>query len=178
MSAFRRARRCHGSGRCNDCARRGANFTIRQYSVTIRQYSVTIRQYSVRARGGGTADRQFARAISGGVQPHRCRSAGALAFLPLKRIPLARAGDSRLRRVLLTTHRRENQGGGIKAICRAVIAYLDAFNNIEFAIPVHLNPAVRGLFERLRGAPAVSGRSATSLSATPRRYGASSSDCH
>ncbi len=53
------------------------------------------------------------------------------------------------RRILLTAHRRENQGSGIDAICQAVLAIVGEFSDVEFVIPVHPNPAVRSSFETL-----------------------------
>lgn len=54
------------------------------------------------------------------------------------------------RRILLTAHRRENQGARMESICRAVLALVSEFPDIEFVIPVHPSPAVRATFERLR----------------------------
>ena len=48
-----------------------------------------------------------------------------------------------MRRILLTAHRRENQGLRMEAICRAIVALVQEFDDIEFAIPVHPNPEVR-----------------------------------
>lgn len=45
--------------------------------------------------------------------------------------------------ILLTAHRRENLGDGIKNICLAVSKLADEYDDIEFVYPVHLNPAVR-----------------------------------
>jgi UDP-N-acetylglucosamine 2-epimerase (non-hydrolysing) len=60
------------------------------------------------------------------------------------------------RRILLTAHRRENQGRQIESICRAVRAIVDEFADAEFVIPVHPSPAVRQAFEaRLAGCPRV-----------------------
>ena len=70
--------------------------------------------------------------------------------LALDRIPPAPAGGRVLRRILLTAHRRENQGKRMEAICRAVVALVKEFSDIEFAIPVHPSPTVRATFERLR----------------------------
>ena len=38
----------------------------------------------------------------------------------------------------------------MEAICRAIVALVQEFDDIEFAIPVHPNPEVRATFERLR----------------------------
>lgn len=50
--------------------------------------------------------------------------------------------DSR-RMVLVTGHRRENLGEGLKAICAAVRTLAERFKNVAFVYPVHLNPQVR-----------------------------------
>jgi UDP-N-acetylglucosamine 2-epimerase (non-hydrolysing) len=52
------------------------------------------------------------------------------------------------RRILLTAHRRENQGARMQGICRAVRTLVDEFDDIEFVIPVHPNPAVSVSFEQ------------------------------
>jgi UDP-N-acetylglucosamine 2-epimerase (non-hydrolysing) len=69
--------------------------------------------------------------------------------LALERLPPP-PPNRRLRRILLTAHRRENQGLRMEAICRAIVALVADFDDIEFAIPVHPNPEVRATFERLR----------------------------
>ncbi len=58
-------------------------------------------------------------------------------------------GDGR-RRILLTAHRRENQGERMAAICRAVTAIAREFEDVEFTIPVHPNPAAATSFEVLK----------------------------
>jgi len=72
--------------------------------------------------------------------------------LALERIPPAPGGGRGLRRILLTAHRRENQGKRMEAICRAVVALVEEFPDIEFVVPMHPSPAVRATFERLRSA--------------------------
>jgi UDP-N-acetylglucosamine 2-epimerase (non-hydrolysing) len=54
-----------------------------------------------------------------------------------------------LRRILLTAHRRENHGERLKDICRAILALIAEFDDIEFVIPVHPNPAVGRCFESM-----------------------------
>ena len=89
-----------------------------------------------------------------GIDPARLYLTGNTGIdalrLALERLPAAAAGNNGRRRVLLTAHRRENQGQRMEAICRAVIALVKEFDDIEFAIPVHPSPAVRATFERLR----------------------------
>lgn len=50
----------------------------------------------------------------------------------------------RERFVLITGHRRENFGGGFEQICAALGQLSDAFSDVHFLYPVHLNPNVRG----------------------------------
>ena len=45
--------------------------------------------------------------------------------------------------VLITGHRRENWGSGLKNICEAISKLADRNKNITFVYPVHLNPNVR-----------------------------------
>lgn len=48
------------------------------------------------------------------------------------------------RYVLITGHRRENFGAGFQQICAALGELSDAFPDVHFVYPVHLNPNVRG----------------------------------
>ena len=58
--------------------------------------------------------------------------------------------------VLLTAHRRENQGAPLRRICRAALSLLDLFPDLRVVYPVHLNPRVRStVFELLGGHPRV-----------------------
>jgi len=57
-------------------------------------------------------------------------------------------GEGR-RIVLITGHRRENFGGGFESICRAIARLAQAFPDIAFIYPVHLNPNVREPVERV-----------------------------
>ena len=72
------------------------------------------------------------------------------ATLTLRRLRGRKGRGRDMRRILLTAHRRENQGLRMEAICRAIVALVQEFDDIEFAIPVHPNPEVRATFERLR----------------------------
>lgn len=53
------------------------------------------------------------------------------------------------RLVLITGHRRENFGGGMEAICRAVRRLSVQFADVLFVYPVHLNPNVCGPVQEL-----------------------------
>jgi len=89
-----------------------------------------------------------------GIDPARLYLTGNTGIdalrLALPRVTREAAADNGLRRILLTAHRRENQGSRMEAICQSVVALVDEFKDIEFAIPVHPSPAVRTTFRRLR----------------------------
>ena len=53
--------------------------------------------------------------------------------------------------VLVTAHRRENLGEPPENICRALRDTLDAYPDVELVYPVHLNPAVKEVADRLLG---------------------------
>ncbi len=47
------------------------------------------------------------------------------------------------RYVTVTAHRRENQGGGIKSVCRAILRLTEKYPDMRVVYPVHLSPAVK-----------------------------------
>jgi UDP-N-acetylglucosamine 2-epimerase (non-hydrolysing) len=51
--------------------------------------------------------------------------------------------------VLVTSHRRENFGGGLQGICRALIDLTEIFPGITIVYPVHPNPHVRAATSEL-----------------------------
>jgi UDP-N-acetylglucosamine 2-epimerase len=51
------------------------------------------------------------------------------------------AGNRRL--VLVTSHRRENHGGGLTGVCQALRQLARRFHDIDIVYPVHPNPNVR-----------------------------------
>ncbi len=53
------------------------------------------------------------------------------------------ARDAGKRIVLVTGHRRENQGQGFIEICSAIRELADAYEDVVFLYPVHLNPRVQ-----------------------------------
>lgn len=63
-------------------------------------------------------------------------------------IPPAKKGR---KLVLVTGHRRENFGGGLEQICRALKAAAAARPELDFVYPVHLNPNVKSPVNRLLG---------------------------
>lgn len=46
------------------------------------------------------------------------------------------------KRILITAHRRENWGPGLNNLCKAVTRLAVRYTDIDFIIPVHLNPIV------------------------------------
>src|SRR5690606_25610869 len=55
--------------------------------------------------------------------------------------------------ILVTAHRRENQGEGMANICDA-LHEIASRNEVEIVFPVHLNPSVQGpVYDRLSGVP-------------------------
>jgi UDP-N-acetylglucosamine 2-epimerase (non-hydrolysing) len=56
---------------------------------------------------------------------------------------LARVASEKLRMVLVTSHRRENQGKPQEQICSALLELADLFPDVLIVFPVHLSPAVR-----------------------------------
>ncbi len=57
--------------------------------------------------------------------------------------------DPRKRLVLITAHRRDSFGQPIQQICKAVQELHDLFPDVEFLWPVHPNPAIRPVVERM-----------------------------
>ena len=51
--------------------------------------------------------------------------------------------DEHRRMVLITGHRRENFGDGMKHICEAINALAKRFDDVDFVYPIHLNPNIR-----------------------------------
>ena len=80
------------------------------------------------------------------ARPHR-RRAGRVVGADWARAPM----------VLITGHRRENFGEGIEQICRAVATLAERFPDHRFVYPVHLNPNVLVVVNRLLGARPTSG---------------------
>ena len=55
------------------------------------------------------------------------------------------------RLVLITGHRRENFGGPLESVCNAIQELAARFPDFVFVYPVHLNPSVRRVVERVLG---------------------------
>ena len=51
--------------------------------------------------------------------------------------------------ILITCHRRESFGEGLENICKAILQIAATGKNIEFIFPVHLNPNVKIIVEKL-----------------------------
>jgi UDP-N-acetylglucosamine 2-epimerase (non-hydrolysing) len=58
---------------------------------------------------------------------------------------------ARVPMVLITGHRRENFGEGIRQICEAITILSRRYPDHRFVYPVHLNPEVKGHVDRLLG---------------------------
>ena len=51
--------------------------------------------------------------------------------------------------ILITAHRRENFGIGFENICEAILELSNIYTDIQFVIPVHLNPNVSNVVNKL-----------------------------
>ena len=70
--------------------------------------------------------------------------------------PEIEAIEGHKRIILVTTHRRENLGGPMHQVYRALRRLVDTVPDAEIVFPVHLNPLVReAVAEELSGHPAV-----------------------
>jgi UDP-N-acetylglucosamine 2-epimerase (non-hydrolysing) len=67
------------------------------------------------------------------------------------RHPVLAALDPARRLVLITTHRRESFGAPLRATCEAIRQLACLFPDLEFVLPVHPNPQVKGPVEDLLG---------------------------
>ncbi len=77
----------------------------------------------------------------------------ALELLKSLGVPVARpwvGGDAR-KHILVTAHRRENFGGPLEEICRALRELAESNPEVSITYPVHLNPNVREPVEQLLG---------------------------
>ena len=59
--------------------------------------------------------------------------------------------DPSHRLVLVTCHRRENLGLGLKNVCAAVRTLAEAYPDIDFLYPVHLNPIIQNTVANILG---------------------------
>lgn len=55
------------------------------------------------------------------------------------------------RLIILTAHRRENLGGPLENIFRAVKQITEDFDNVKVIYPVHMNPAIRQIAAKILG---------------------------
>lgn len=53
--------------------------------------------------------------------------------------------------VLITGHRRENFGQGLKNVCEAIKVLAEQYGEVDFVYPMHLNPNVRRTIEKVFG---------------------------
>jgi UDP-N-acetylglucosamine 2-epimerase (non-hydrolysing) len=80
-----------------------------------------------------------------------------------ERLEAIAASDRRL--VLVTTHRRENQGEAMRGVGRALARLADAYPEVDFVLPAHKNPVVREAV-----LPAIEGKSNVTVT-EPLAYG-------
>ena len=64
---------------------------------------------------------------------------------------LARIDLSSRRTILLTAHRRENLGGPLENICRAILRLVKDFPDVQVIYPVHMNPSIRSTVNAILG---------------------------
>jgi UDP-N-acetylglucosamine 2-epimerase (non-hydrolysing) len=57
--------------------------------------------------------------------------------------PIGEADYQNKRVIIVTAHRRENQGEPLRRICRALKRIAEDFKDVEIIYPIHLNPAIR-----------------------------------
>lgn len=57
--------------------------------------------------------------------------------------------DPQRRLILVTTHRRESFGAPLRSTCAAIRDLAERFPDLQFVLPVHPNPEVKGTVERL-----------------------------
>ncbi len=57
------------------------------------------------------------------------------------------AGSGRV--VLVTVHRRESFGAGVRDVCRAILTLAERFPDATFVLPVHPNPEVRAAVDEV-----------------------------
>jgi len=62
---------------------------------------------------------------------------------PFRHPILQRAAEQKRRLILVTSHRRENQGAPQEKICSALLRLARTFPDLLIVFPVHLNPSVR-----------------------------------
>lgn len=55
------------------------------------------------------------------------------------------------RMVLITAHRRENHGQGIRQLCTGIRRLAEEFDSVQFVYPVHLNPNIHGPVNEMLG---------------------------
>ena len=63
----------------------------------------------------------------------------------LKQKSIKPNSETETRKILLTTHRRENQGKPMQSICEAILRLVDEFPDLTVTYPVHPSPGVRSI---------------------------------
>ncbi len=79
--------------------------------------------------------------LTGNTVVDAIQQVASLPFDPMH-TPLAGLPIGQKRVILVTAHRRESFGQGIKEICRAIRSVARTFHDVHIAFPVHPNPQV------------------------------------
>ncbi|WHZ31956.1 UDP-N-acetylglucosamine 2-epimerase (non-hydrolyzing) [Desemzia incerta] len=66
-------------------------------------------------------------------------------------LPVFKEIDADKKVILVTMHRRENQGAPMERVFKAIRQVIDQYEDTEVVFPVHLNPAVQQLAEEILG---------------------------
>ena len=75
----------------------------------------------------------------------------ALHMMAERDFPLGVELPAKQRLVLVTAHRRENFGAPMLAVCKAVRELAQQHPDLHFLFPVHRNPNVRKVVQRVLG---------------------------
>lgn len=91
--------------------------------------------------------------IAEGVLPEAIYLTGNTVIDALQQVQrgVARRGRLPLRRILVTTHRRENWGAPLEDIALALRDLVERFPDVQVVLPLHKNPVVREPLQRLLG---------------------------
>jgi UDP-N-acetylglucosamine 2-epimerase (non-hydrolysing) len=76
-------------------------------------------------------------------------AAGMTCSFDDKRLAALAGGSARF--LLMTAHRRESWGAPMEAICQAALDVLGTFDDLTLVFPVHRNPVVRDVANRILG---------------------------
>ncbi len=87
--------------------------------------------------------------IAEGTSPERIWVVGNTSMDALRLLQKPAQTSSKSRKILVTVHRRENQGEPLKEICHALNTIAEQFPDVEICIFLHPNPAIQHPVKRL-----------------------------